>query len=142
MVGNIEKPKPGNTTLSSETPHGIVLTALPSTPVDGCAHGTPLVHNQELQSKVNLLASKQVLIEQEREKESRKCNVLLGNVPEQAGETFADVEDKVESVFRDNLNIACRTSQVRRLGKKHAGREKHRFILVTLQTKEDRVTVL
>ena len=59
--------------------------------------------------------------------ESRKYNVLVGNVPEKAGETFADVEDKVEGVFRDNLNIACRTSQVRRLGKKQEG--KHRLLL-------------
>ena len=125
--GNIMKPKPGNTNLSSETPHRIVLTALPSTPVDVCAHGTPLVHIQELQSKVNVLASKQVLLEQERENESRRCSILVGNVPEQAGETFADVEDKVEGVFRDNLNIACRTSQVRRLGKKQEG--KHRLLL-------------
>jgi hypothetical protein len=101
---------------------------------------TPLVHIQELQSKVDLLASKEVLLEQEREKENRRCNVLLGNVPEQAGETFADVEDKVEGVFRDHLNIACCTSRVRRLGKQQEG--KNRLILVTLQTKDDRVTVL
>ena len=138
--GNVEKPNPGNTTLSRETPPGIDLTALPSTPVDGCAHVTPLVHIQELQSKVDLLASKQVLLEQEREKENRRCNILLGNVPEQAGETFADVEVKVEGVFRDHLNIACHTSRVRRLGKQQEG--KNRLILVTLQTKEDRMTVL
>ena len=98
---------------------------------------TPLVHIQDLQSKVDSLASTQVLLEQEREKENRRCNILLGNVPEQAGETFADVEDKVEGVFGDHLNIGCSTS---RLGKQQEG--KNRLILVTLQTNEDRVTVL
>ena len=47
---------------------------------------------QELQSKVDLLASKQVLLEQEREKENRRCNILLGNVPEQAVVDYCIVE--------------------------------------------------
>lgn len=105
-----------------------------------CAHGTPQVCIKELQSKVDLLASRQVQLEQEREKESRKCNVLLGNIPEVVSETFAAVEGKVEDVFRDHLNIACSPNRVRRLGKKQEG--KNRLILVKLQTKEDKVKVL
>ena len=73
---------------------------------------------------MELLASKQVLLEQEREKEMRRCNVLLGNVPEQAGEIFPDVEDKVEGMIRDDLNVTCHSTRVCRLGKKQEGKNR------------------
>ena len=136
--GNNEKPKLGKPVLARKTPPRADLTT--STSIDSCAHVTPLVRIQELQAKVELLESKQVLLDQERERNIRRCNVLLGNVPEQTGETFADVKDKVEGVFRDHLNVACHSTRVRRLGKKQEG--KNRLILVTLQSKEDKVTVL
>ena len=49
---------------------------------------------------MKLLASKQVLLEQEREKKVRRCNVILDNVSEQAGEilNFADVKEKASGV--------------------------------------------
>ena len=59
---------------------------------------TPIIHEsrpeefQDIQAKLEFLTARQNLLESQREKEQRKFNVILCNVPEELSESHEEME--------------------------------------------------
>ena len=90
---------------------------------------------QALQAKVDSLTSSLI---REKEREKRKCNILLGNVPE--GESLEGDQDKVNAIFQQLFKAECEAVQVRRIGKRNE--VKPRLLLVKLKSVEDKIKLL
>jgi len=95
---------------------------------------------QELQLKVESLSSKQVQLENEKEREKRKCNVLLGNLEESSDEEADELVEKVVQVLHNKLSTPHTPVQVMRIGKKVVG--KNRLVLVRMNTFREKLQVL
>ena len=94
----------------------------------------------ELQSKVETISSKQVQLEKAKEREKRKCNVLLGNLHENGGEGADEVVEKVMQVFTEKLKIRHTPTHAMRIGKK--GVERNRLVLVRMNSFKEKIEVL
>ena len=91
----------------------------------------------ELQSQIHSLCTKQRNIENQKEKETRKCNILIGNVDEEQSESATQA---AIHVFKDKLNVDLSPVYVTRLGKLKIGQR--RPILVRMRSFEEKLTVL
>ena len=94
----------------------------------------------ELQLKVESLSSKQVQLENEKEREKRKCNVLLGNLEESSDEKADELLKKVVQVLQNKLSTPHTPVQAVRVGKKVVG--KNRLVLVRMNTFREKLQVL
>ena len=92
---------------------------------------------QLLQSQVQSLSMQQKITEREKEREKRKCNVLLGNIEEKHSESAVDA---VLQVFKDKLKVDLSPVNAVRLGKFRDG--KRRLILVQMRNSEEKLTLL
>ena len=90
---------------------------------------------QALQAKVDSLTSSLI---REKEREKRKCNILLGNVPE--GESLEGDQDKVNAIFQRQFKVEFEVVQVRRIGKRNEA--KPRLLLVKLKSIDDKIKLL
>ena len=95
---------------------------------------------QELQSKVESLSSKQIQLENEKESEKRKCNVLLGNLEESSDEQMDELAEKIVQVLQNKLSTPHMPVQAVRIGKKVVG--KNRLVLVRMNTFREKPQVL
>ena len=76
---------------------------------------------QLLQSQVQSLTVQQKNIEREKDREKRKCNVVLGNVEKRDFESAANA---VLQVFKDKLSVDLSPVNAVRLGKFRVGQKK------------------
>lgn len=78
------------------------------------------------------------------DKEKRKCNVVVFNLPEEAGETHAERVEKDIEKFRDiiknELHLNIRVTRAFRTGRGPAG--KPRLLIVTLENQETKAELL
>ena len=81
-------------------------------------------------------------MEIEKEREKRRCNILLGNVKEDATEstTTTATMERVITLFRERMGVDCTPVHVTRIGKQKAGRE--RLILVKLNSFGEKLQLL
>ena len=107
---------------------------------------TPVIHEnrpeefQDIQAKLESLTARQNLLKSQREKEQRKLNVILGNVPEDLSESHEQLHHKVKGIFQESLRSECSPNYVTRLGKKDSSR--NRLVLVKLSTNEEKMQLL
>ena len=92
---------------------------------------------QLLQSQVQSLTMQQKKIVKEKEREKRKCNVLLGNVEERRSESAVET---VMRIFKDKLNIDLSPVNAMRLGKFKVGQK--RLLLVKMRNFDEKLTLL
>ena len=76
-------------------------------------------------------------IEREKEREKRKCNVLLGNVEERDS---VSATNAVLQVFKDNLSVDLSPVNAVRLGKFKVGQK--RLILVQMRNFEEKLILM
>lgn len=95
-----------------------------------------------LQSQIQSLTTQQSRMAIEKEREKRRCNILLGNVQEDAAEstTTTATMERVITVFRERMGVDCTPVHVTRIGKQQAGRE--RLILVKLNSFGEKLQLL
>ena len=94
----------------------------------------------QLQSQVQSLTTQQRKMTEEKEKEKRKCNLLLGNLEESESESSAITTQKVKDVFDKNMKIHTTPQYVTRIGKATAGR--NRLILIKMNSFEEKLKLL
>ena len=92
---------------------------------------------QLLQSQVQSLTMQQKKIVKEKEREKRKCNVLLGNVEERRSESAVET---VMRIFKDKLNIDLSPVNAMRLGKFKVGQK--RLLLVKMRNFDEKLALL
>ena len=94
----------------------------------------------QLQNQIQSLTTQQIHLEREKEREKRKCNVLLGNVEEKNSESMLELKQCVMNVFKDILQVDSAPVFVTRLGKPQAGRR--RLILVKMKSFDEKHSLL
>ena len=94
----------------------------------------------QLQSQVQSLTTQQRKMTEEKEREKRKCNLLLGNLEESESESSAITTQKVKDVFDNNMKIHTTPQYVTRIGKATAGR--NRLILIKMNSFEEKLQLL
>ena len=94
----------------------------------------------QLQSQVQSLTTQQRKMTEEKEREKRKCNLLLGNLEESESESSAITTQKVKDVFDKNMKIHTTPQYVTRIGKATAGR--NRLILIKMNSFEEKLQLL
>ena len=81
-----------------------------------------------LQTQVKSLTMQQQNIEKEKQREIRKCNILLGNVEEKTPESILET---VKNIFEERMNVNLTPLHAGRLGKPKDGQK--RLILVKMK---------
>ena len=109
---------------------------------------TPLITNSSADSHmddapVDITATVTLLMNEEREKEKRKLNFIMHNLPEcdDADPTNRKTQDisKISSIIDKHLGIPTTITQAKRIGKK---REKPRLLKVTVSSSQQKAAVL
>ena len=102
-------------------------------------HTTESTKLEELESIVQSLSSKHEKIERDKEREKRKCNLLIGNIAEE--ELVSDTTTKsIVDLFQNKLKLELTPLQATRIGK--TVDTKNRLILVKMNSMADKIEVL
>ena len=94
----------------------------------------------DLKSQVDILASKQVQFEKSKERERRRCNIIIGNFQEPDAESVSDLSVSVQKLLKETLKVHYTPTQLLRIGKKEKG--KNRLVLVKMAIFQERVAIL
>ena len=94
----------------------------------------------DLKSQVDILASKQVQFEKSKERERRRCNIIIRSFQEPDAESVSDLSVSVQKLLKETLKVHYTPTQSLRIGKKEKG--KNRLVLVKMATFQERVAIL
>ena len=86
------------------------------------------------------LSSKHEKIERDKEREKRKCNLLIGNIAEEELVSDTTTKSLVEDLFQNKLKLELTPLQATRIGKKVD--TKNRLILVKMNSMAEKIEVL
>ena len=92
---------------------------------------------EELESIVQSLSSKHEKIERDKEREKRKCNLLIGNIEEEELMSETSTESLV---FQNTLKLEFMPLQAVRIGRKND--TTNRLILVKMNSMAEKIAVL
>ena len=94
----------------------------------------------QLQNQIQSLTTQQIHLEREKEREKRRCKVLLGNVEERNSESILELKQCVMNVFKDILQVDSAPIFVTRLGKPKA--DLRQLILVKMKSFDEKLSLL
>ena len=104
------------------------------------SHTTESTKLEELESIVQSLSSKHEKIERDKEREKRKCNLLIGNIAVEELVSDTTTKSIVEDLFQNKLKLELTPLQATRIGKKVD--TKNRLILVKMNSMAEKIEVL
>ena len=95
---------------------------------------------EELESIVQSLSSKHEKIERDKEREKRKCNLLIGNIEEEELMSETSTESLVKDLFQNTLKLEFMPLQAVRISRKND--TTNRLILVKMNSMAEKIAVL
>ena len=96
---------------------------------------------EELESIVQSLSSKHEKIERDKEREKRKCNLLIGNIEEEELMSETSTESLVKDLFQNTLKLEFMPLQAVRIGRKN-DTTNHLILVKMMNSMAEKIAVL